>query len=116
MSDVLEKMETVKPFQFLITTGAGCVWVRWLRRLGKPRCGLYRVLEEQLEEIDGVEAIHVGRYSACLEVADHVATVREVAEEVAEVLESDQEVALAMRFGFPGERPEVTSIDGVLRV
>lgn len=111
----MSELPKVPPFQFLVSVEAGYVRVRWLRRLGKRGTGMYSVLEGVLEEVDGVEKVYMSRYSAELEVADHVATPEAVAEGVREAL-IDGELKVAVRFQFPDEFMDVTVVSGVLRV
>lgn len=114
-----EPLPKVPPFQFLVSSGydrnGACVLVRWLRRLGKRGTGMYSVLEEVLEEVDGVESVRMGRYTAVLLVADHVATAEEVADGVREAL-IDGELKVAVRFQFPDEFLDVTVVNGAFRV
>ncbi len=61
------------------------VEITWLHAL--PNDGpLVRFLEETFDGPDGVEEVIMGRYSARILVADHIATVDEVAEHLYELL------------------------------
>jgi hypothetical protein len=92
-SSVLEIMVTVKSDRE--------VEVRWLRLLGRPNSSVYKALQETLDEIDGVELAYVGRYSAQVIVADHVASSETIAAQVEATLKDpDSEFRAAMRFHF----------------
>jgi hypothetical protein len=117
----MSELPKVPPFQFLVSVeygvaGVPCVLVRWLRRLGKRGSGMYSVLEGVLEEVDGVESVRMGRYSAVLEVADHVATAGQIADGVKEALVDDGELKAAVKWQFPKEFLDVTVVGQVFRV
>lgn len=70
--------------------------VRWLKPFHPNTT---RALKETLLEIEGVESVTCRRYSAEVEVAPHVATVRRVAEAVVEALrDADSAFQYALRF------------------
>lgn len=78
---------------FMITSPRqDVVLVRWLERLAKPGTGLYRMLSEEIEELDGVESVVMNRYSAVITVASHVRSEWTVAEEIAELIEHDEAI------------------------
>lgn len=98
--------------EFLVTVPRdGVVAVRWDRPLGRPKTHAYQELATLLEELDGVEWIKVGRYSAELGIADHVTTVQALAEAVhAELVQglAMGEFGQAVRFVVQHPRLKVT--------
>ncbi|HVE25410.1 MAG TPA: hypothetical protein VNC22_08405 [Sporichthya sp.] len=84
MADVEAGSRTV---EFLVTVPEdGVVAVKWSKPLGRPKSHAYQELANLLEELDGVEWLDVGRYSAHLGLADHVTRLGPLAREVHEAL------------------------------
>lgn len=91
--------------------------VRWVEPLRRPNSPVYRALAASLEEIDGVESLRMGRYSAELEVATHVATADEVARRVEEELrDPHSEFRTAFRFEFQDVEPDVVNVGRSVRL
>lgn len=78
-------MET-KELKFLITNNDSQIEIRWDVALGKPGSNSYRVLQEELEVIDGVERVRMRRYSCLLDVAVRVRQIAPVSEDVTQAL------------------------------
>ena len=95
-------MEQVPVLEIMVTVKSDReVEVRWLRLLGRPNSAMYKALQETLDGLEGVELVQVGRYSAQVIVADHVASSETIAAVVEAALKDpDSEFQLAMRFYF----------------
>lgn len=84
--------------EFMITIEDPGILVRWLEPFGKPNQGMYKVLKEMLEEIDGVEEVTMLRYTAILLIADHVLSAETLAANVFAALTEDPEFRFAVTF------------------
>lgn len=104
----------LKVIQFVVTYNDRLVSVRWLTPFEKSHFGMLRDLEESLEAIAGVESVVMKKYSATLEIADHVNTPAHVAEEVRELLAEDPNMLAHYRFHFHGALPDVVVVPNLV--
>lgn len=104
--------------EVLVAVTSECtIDVRWREPLGRPGAGMYRALEESLEELHGVEHVRVARYSAEVEIAPHVASADDVAGWISEELaDPNSEFQVAARFHFQGIEIDVANAGRLVRL
>lgn len=81
----LEFSRDKKP-EVLITVDAGYVKLRWTVNLGVREDRIFEDLRTLLTTLEGVEFVKLKRYSASLEIADHVVTEEGIITVLSEVL------------------------------
>lgn len=86
--------------------GRTSIEIRWTTRLTDT---VARAIEEELDDIPGVEFVHMRRYSAVVAVGEHVRRVHDVAGDIWEafVLEPIQG---ALRFSMPNATLDVEAL------
>jgi NACalpha-BTF3-like transcription factor len=90
------------------------VSVRWLEPFDRVDGAVYRALETTLEEIEGVERVRIRRYSAEVEIADHVVNAHEAANYITNALrDSDSEFQYALRFAVHEVELDVDNVGAV---
>lgn len=92
--------------QYLITHNDATVQVRWLHPFTKAQYGYQRDLQQEFEDIPGVEHVSMNKYAATLFIAGHVTTPHAVALAARDVF-SDDNITFHHRMHFPGCRVEV---------
>lgn len=89
-------MRAVSDVSFLVTNDLpGELLVRWDQPLGRVRGDFYQLLAEELEELDGVDRLTMGRYRCTLVLDTDIASERDVAAAVVGVL-SGASIGLAL--------------------
>lgn len=70
--------------------------LRWPVALGKTGSAAYQALADSLEPITGVNRVEVLRYSAHIEIAEHVENLASVMTEIQETLLDDEHLAVEL--------------------
>lgn len=71
--------------------------LRWPVALGRVGSAPYQALACALEPVVGVNRVEVLRYSAYIELAEHVESLAVVLDSIRDHLEQDEELAAALR-------------------
>ena len=58
----------------------------WTNRLGATRSTIHQLLASVIEDVHGVERVHMFAYSATIEVAHHVASMQSIKQSITEAL------------------------------